>query len=60
MTDMTTCSCGCGALQTVSGEAACSCGCKCCAALKSSEEEIAELHRLRDAVQERLAELGAQ
>lgn len=59
MAETTTCSCGCAALQTVSGEAACSCGCKCCATSMSPAEEIAELHRLRDSVQERLAELGA-
>ncbi len=59
MADNTTCSCGCGALQTVSGEAACRCGCSCCSAAQNREDEVAELRRLRDSVEERLAELGA-
>jgi DNA-binding transcriptional MerR regulator len=59
MPEDTPCSCGCGALQTVSDAAACRCGCKCCPAASTREEEIAELLRLRDSVEQRLAQLGA-
>lgn len=58
MAENSTCSCGCGALQTVSGEAQCNCGCSCCGGIKSPEQEIAELQRLRDSVDQRLAELS--
>lgn len=60
MVEDATCSCGCGALQTVSGEAQCRCGCSCCDGGKSPEQEIVELQRLRDSVDQRLAELGGR
>lgn len=60
MVENASCSCGCAALPTVSGEAACRCGCSCCSTAQNREEEIVELRRLRDSAQERLAELGAQ
>jgi uncharacterized protein YfcZ (UPF0381/DUF406 family) len=60
MAENGTCSCGCGALKTVSDEAACQCNCSCCGTTANSrEEEIAELRRLLESVQERLAALGA-
>jgi hypothetical protein len=43
---------------TNAGEA-CGCGCECCGTEKSREEEIAELHQLRESVSRRLSELGA-
>lgn len=54
------CSCGCGTMTTVTaaGEQ-CGCGCACCGeAVKSTEEEIAELITLRRSIDERLAQLG--
>lgn len=60
MADNGTCSCGCAALTTVSEQAACRCGCTCCAATGSREEEIAELRRLLESVQERLVALDAR
>ncbi len=60
MADSTTCSCGCGALPVVHGGAACRCGCSCCDGGKNPEQEIAELQRLRDSAEQRLAELGAR
>lgn len=39
---------------------ACGCGCECCGdAVKTPEQEITELHVLRDSIERRLAELGA-
>ncbi len=59
-TDASRCSCGCGALPTVgAAEVACKCGCECCNPAQSRDEEIAELHRLLDSIQVRLAELSA-
>lgn len=58
MAENGTCSCGCGAMQTISGEAPCRCGCSCCEATQSREQEIAELRRLLDSTERRLAELG--
>lgn len=60
MAENMTCSCGCGALQLVSGDAPCRCGCSCCDSAKSPEQEVAELQRLLGSVQERLSELGAR
>lgn len=60
MADNGTCSCGCAALETVSEQAACRCGCKCCAATDSREQEVAELRRLLESVQERLVALDAR
>lgn len=38
----------------------CGCGCACCGeAVKSAEDEIAELTNLRKSIDERLAELGS-
>lgn len=45
-------------MQTISGEAPCRCGCSCCEATQSREQEIAELRRLLDSTERRLAELG--
>lgn len=43
---------------TAAGED-CSCGCACCGeAVKSAEDEIAELTNLRKSIDERLAELS--
>jgi len=39
---------------TKAGEA---CGCGCCGPEKSREDEIAELHQLRESVNRRLSEL---
>ncbi len=40
---------------------ACGCGCECCAdGPKPREEEIAELRTLRESVDRRLTELGAE
>jgi hypothetical protein len=56
-----TCTCGCGAMTTVTeAEQTCTCGCACCAPVdRTRDEEIAELRELRDAVEQRLAELEA-
>jgi hypothetical protein len=38
----------------------CGCGCECCGdAPKDTQAEAAELRRLRDTIDQRLAELGA-
>lgn len=56
----TGCGCGCGSVSTITSAESCSCGCSCCGeAVKSPEQEIGELHTLRDAIERRLAELGA-
>lgn len=60
MADHGTCSCGCAALRTVSDEAACQCSCSCCGTAATREQEIAELRRLLESVQERLSDLGAR
>jgi uncharacterized protein YfcZ (UPF0381/DUF406 family) len=61
MAENGTCSCGCAALKTVSDEAACQCSCSCCGTTGSSrEEEIAELRRLLESVQQRLIALDAR
>lgn len=54
------CSCGCSAMTKVtSAGEQCGCGCACCGeAVKSSDEEIAELTNLRNSIDQRLAELG--
>ena len=55
----TGCQCGCNVVTGVTnaGEP-CGCGCSCCGdAPKSAEDEIAELHTLRDRIDERLREL---
>lgn len=56
---MATCSCGCGALPSATGEQrACECGCSCCGGgPKTPEEELEELQALKQAVERRLAEL---
>lgn len=56
-----TCSCGCGTMTLVTkAEAACDCGCACCAETPTSpDDEIAQLRELRESVQRRLTELGA-
>ena len=61
MADNGSCSCGCGALTSVSNEAGgCQCGCSCCQTTSSREEEIAELRRLLESVQDRLLQLEAR
>lgn len=60
MADDDTCSCGCAALKTVSDQAACECSCSCCGTTDSREQEIAELRRLLESVQERLVQLDAR
>lgn len=59
MADQTSCGCGCGTMTLVTEAAEpCGCGCECCtAAPKSTAEEIADLQRLRDNVEQRLAQL---
>ena len=55
------CGCGCGSMTTLTaaGEE-CGCGCECCGSdqPKPKEQEVAELARLRDVIDRRLAELG--
>ena len=53
------CSCGCSSMTSLtSAEEQCGCGCACCAeAVKTREEEVAELVNLRLAIDKRLAEL---
>ncbi len=55
------CGCGCGSITTVTAaQEGCGCGCECCGdAPKDSQTEAAELIRLRDTIDRRLAELGA-
>lgn len=61
MADDDTCTCGCGALATVSDTAGgCECGCTCCRTSGSREDEIAELRRLLESVQDRLIQLEAR
>ncbi|MBW3576288.1 MAG: hypothetical protein KY462_00825 [Actinobacteria bacterium] len=55
-----TCTCGCGVTTNVTDAAeGCACGCACCSPPESKDEEVAELHRLREAIETRLDELGA-
>lgn len=53
------CGCGCNTMTLVTQAAEpCGCGCECCsAAPASTAEEIAELRRLRESVERRLADL---
>ncbi|HEX2272513.1 MAG TPA: hypothetical protein VHG90_01400 [Acidimicrobiales bacterium] len=55
------CGCGCGTMTTVTAaQEGCGCGCECCGdAPKDTRTEAAELRRLRDTIDQRLAELGA-
>lgn len=59
MAEQTTCGCGCSTMTQVTQAAEpCGCGCECCsAAPKTTDEEIADLQRLRDNVDQRLAQL---
>jgi hypothetical protein len=55
------CGCGCGTMTTLTAaEEDCGCGCECCASEqpKPKDQEYAELARLRDVIDRRLAELG--
>jgi hypothetical protein len=55
------CGCGCGTMTTLTAaEEDCGCGCECCGSdqPKSKDQEYAELTRLRDVIDRRLAELG--
>ena len=55
------CGCGCGSMTTLTAaEEDCGCGCECCGSEqpKPKEQEVAELARLRDVIDRRLAELG--
>jgi uncharacterized protein YceK len=58
---MSACTCGCGTLVSLTtAEQGCECGCECCTpSVTSTDEEVAQLKHLRDAAEERLAELGA-
>lgn len=58
----TACSCGCGALTRITrAQEPCACGCACCTeGPGSSEDEIAELLALNDAIVRRLGELGVK
>lgn len=60
MTSVDTCQCGCSTMTVVTEAAeACACGCACCADGPSSKgDEVAQLRRLRESVERRLAELG--
>lgn len=60
MAENGTCSCGCAALETVSEQAACQCECSCCGKADSRADEVAELRRLLESVQERLVALDAR
>ena len=60
MAEDNSCSCGCAALETVSEQAACKCSCSCCGTTDGREQEIAELRRLLESVQERLVQLDAR
>lgn len=58
MTTAPTCTCGCGALTTVTDAAEpCTCGCECCTAPSSPEEERQRLLELRERIESRLGEL---
>jgi len=59
MTELNTCSCGGGAIPTVSAEP-CRCGCGGCSSATTRDEEVAELRKLLDSVSERLAVLDAK
>jgi hypothetical protein len=55
------CGCGCGSMTTLTAaEEECGCGCECCGSdqPKPRQQEVAELARLRDVIDRRLAELG--
>ena len=54
-----TCICGCSLMTTVTNaEQECDCGCECCGSKpKSIDEEVAQLRILRQAIENRLAEL---
>jgi hypothetical protein len=54
------CGCGCGTMTTVTAaQEGCGCGCECCGdAPKDTQAEVAELRRLRDTIDQRLAQLG--
>lgn len=56
-----TCTCGCSEVTLLtSAEEACGCGCECCQGRDlSRDEEVLELHHLRDSIDRRLEELGA-
>ncbi|HET7488478.1 MAG TPA: hypothetical protein VFJ85_11160 [Acidimicrobiales bacterium] len=58
MAATTGCSCGCGEMTAVTSAAPCTCGCECCGEAKSREDEIAELHTLKKAIDTRLEELA--
>jgi len=45
--------------EVTNASEACGCGCDCCRSEKTKEEEIAELHQLRESVDRRLSELEA-
>lgn len=58
MSTDTTCSCGCSTVATISA-APCACGCECCESTpKTTDEEAAELRRMREQIDRRLSELG--
>jgi hypothetical protein len=55
------CGCGCGTMTTVTAaQEGCGCGCECCGdAPRDAQTEATELRRLRDSIDQRLAELGS-
>ena len=55
------CGCGCGSMTTITAaQEECGCGCECCGdAPKDTATEAAELTRMREAIDRRLAELGS-
>jgi hypothetical protein len=55
------CGCGCSTMTTLTAaQEECGCGCECCSdAPKDTRTEAAELTRLRNAIDQRLAELGS-
>jgi len=61
MTEANSCSCGCSTMTAVTeAREPCGCGCECCGeTAKEPQVEIAELNRLRQSIDRRLAELGA-
>ena len=52
------CTCGCALVSSVTNAEPCTCGCACCAGEElTRDEEIAQLHKLEEALKIRLAEL---
>jgi hypothetical protein len=60
MVENNTCTCGCTEPRTADTAPAGTCNCGCGGATASRAEEIAELRRMLESVQERLAALGSR